>query len=1033
MSEPLPVSPSDRDDSPRGRLRVAVEAAAQLLPAQGPLDVFVHHNTLHALEHLPFHEALLQARRRLGAEPYLLEAEYHEARTQGRILPEDLDAVVAESTPDADRLLVGGASTLGECRRLLLAHLVREPPPAARAWLLEEDGRARRPGAEVSPEARARSARGTAAWLRAMLQEGDESRLLEALTGRASPREAARDLELRLGLQADVGALAAALDDDPEPLCAAALLAACRILVRDTPAPPTRTSPRLRDLLLARTGRDVDALVHPLLIRVTAAFLDQGQARWPMPDRQLGLLSCFRRLYGAPLGPPRPWLAGFATELAAPEAAGLDAAEQVRASLGRLGVPEAAWAAYLEASLLALPGWAGMVRTLEERPDLARLHRPTASLMDFLAVRLLLEERGLRWLLAEEFDGPADPAAARARLEQEAPPAEAEAEVIGLRLFKLAQRAGWSAPQLRALAPEARLELVAAVRALGPLERRALLHRALERRYRIQVLGALGEGAPPAPPASPPEVQFVFCLDERNESFRRHLEDALPECRTYGAAGFFGLAIYFRGLEDPSLAALCPVVVTPQHVVEERPAAGSQRAHHRWGTRRRLWARMLRSWATASSTLVRGWAATALLGLLSLFPTALHIVAPRFSQRLRARFRDLLLPPPDTDLLADESWNQRTEDGRTLGFSLPDMVERVAGQLQALGLTEGLAPLVVVLGHRSSSANNPHLSAYQCGACGGRSGAPNARLFAAFANRRDVRADLARRGIRIPAATWFVGGVHDTCSEAVEYFDLEALPPEARRHLEAVEDGLRRARAANAHERCRRFSSAPAGMDPAAALDHAEARAADLAEPRPEYNHGGNACCIVGRRDRTRGLFLDRRAFLMSYDPTRDEDAEVLGRILGAVAPVCAGINLEYYFSRVDPLRYGAGSKLPHNLSGLLGVVDGHLSDLRTGLWTQTVEVHEPLRLLLVIEATPASLDRVLDRAAPLRHLVHNEWIQLATLDPESPAIHVRGSAGWELQEPARGAQPRVSSWRSWYQASAGALPPARLEEVRRG
>ena len=36
--------------------------------------------------------------------------------------------------------------------------------------------------------------------------------------------------------------------------------------------------------------------------------------------------------------------------------------------------------------------------------------------------------------------------------------------------------------------------------------------------------------------------------------------------------------------------------------------------------------------------------------------------------------------------------------------------------------------------------------------------------------------------------------------------------------------------------------------------------------------------------------------------------------------PVGAGISLEYYFSSVDNERYGCGSKITHNLTGLFGV-----------------------------------------------------------------------------------------------------------------
>ena len=40
-----------------------------------------------------------------------------------------------------------------------------------------------------------------------------------------------------------------------------------------------------RDGLLQQTGIDLDDVIHPLLIRLGGAFLDQGMAYWPMPDR----------------------------------------------------------------------------------------------------------------------------------------------------------------------------------------------------------------------------------------------------------------------------------------------------------------------------------------------------------------------------------------------------------------------------------------------------------------------------------------------------------------------------------------------------------------------------------------------------------------------------------------------------------------------------------------------------------------------------------------------------------------------------
>jgi hypothetical protein len=284
-----------------------------------------------------------------------------------------------------------------------------------------------------------------------------------------------------------------------------------------------------------------------------------------------------------------------------------------------------------------------------------------------------------------------------------------------------------------------------------------------------------------------------------------------------------------------------------------------------------------------------------------------------------------------------------------------------------------------------------------------------------MANRPEVRFRLRDLGIDIPADTWFVGGYHDTCSDDVQLFDLDMLPATHRADLKRIQESLDKARASNARERARRFESCPPHAAPAAALRHVEERSEHLAEPRPEYGHCTNAVCIVGRRSLTRGLFLDRRAFLASYDAAQDPRDEYLAAVLGAVVPVCAGISLEYYFSFVDNDRYGCGTKLPHNVAALVGVMDGHASDLRTGLPWQMVEIHEPVRILFVIETTPERLTKVIDASTPLKQLVENRWIRVAVIDPESGRVYVRREHGFEEFEGAVERLPVALSSAEWY------------------
>jgi uncharacterized protein YbcC (UPF0753/DUF2309 family) len=364
---------------------------------------------------------------------------------------------------------------------------------------------------------------------------------------------------------------------------------------------------------------------------------------------------------------------------------------------------------------------------------------------------------------------------------------------------------------------------------------------------------------------------------------------------------------------------------------------------------------------------------------------------PKQQQNLVAGIGRLLSSDVETELLFTSTDNATaaTPEQPKLGFTDNEQADRITAFLRNTGLTYGFSELVVMMGHGSISQNNPHLAAYDCGACSGRHGGPNARVFAAMANRPEIRKLLAERGIDIPADTWFIGAEHNTGNEDIIWYDLKDVPAERQPALKKLQREIRHAQQLSAHERCRRLASAPRNPTPEQALAHMLGRSADFSQARPELGHATNAAAVVGRRSLTQGAFFDRRVFLISYDATQDPDGKVLEGILLAVGPVGAGINLEYYFSTVNNERFGCGSKVPHNVTGFFGVMEGACSDLRTGLPRQMIEIHEPMRLQLLVEAKTAILEQIYARQESLRELIGGGWVHLSAKDPDSGDIFI--------------------------------------------
>lgn len=674
------------------------------------------------------------------------------------------------------------------------------------------------------------------------------------------------------------------------------------------------------------------AITHQVS-QVCAAYFDVHQADW-QPERTGGLYTFWRDTLthdhgiGVLMGLP-----DIARGLAALPATRQDAERWV---LRRLGLPEEAWADYLEAVLLTVNGWASWCAYLAWEARLAGTG--DAHLRDLLAIRLA-------WgaiLLECRDDRAAQRAFVALQVEWERAPAllqQAEAELLVDEVWQRAFELGYQrvlAQRLRAVAP---------------------LPVALQQ-------------------AQAPEVQAAFCIDVRSEPLRRAIESAWPAVQTIGFAGFFGLPVAYTPLATaarrPQLPGLmAPALEVTERLVDSAADVGAQReamqAHARQAR--------LSSFARADR-----WGAS------SRWPNAAFSSVEAVGIGFLGKLTQWLRPAPAA---------RRSVDGAGLApryrsicrpvlarVDLPEKVDLAARVLHAMGLDRGLSPLVLLVGHGSQTANNAQAAALDCGACCGQTGEVNARVLARMLNEPDVRAGLRARGINLPEELCFVAALHNTTTDEIEGFDLDLLDAPARARWNRLQPVF-----AQACDQVRRERAAGLEIDPrlphAALLDQLRRRANDGAQTRPEWGLAGNAAFVIAPRARSLGAMLEGRAFLHDYDAANDADGSVLELLMTAPMLVTNWINWQYHASTCDPQRLGSGNKLLHNVvGGRIGVFEGNGGDLRIGLARQSLHDgqqwrHEPLRLTVVIDAPLEAIDRVITKHAVVRQLVDNHWLHL--------------------------------------------------------
>ena len=487
------------------------------------------------------------------------------------------------------------------------------------------------------------------------------------------------------------------------------------------------------------------------------------------------------------------------------------------------------------------------------------------------------------------------------------------------------------------------------------LEIDVTLQLAIELAHQRELQQKLSQPVRSVQPARP-SLQAAFCIDVRSERFRRALESCDADIQTLGFAGFFGLPLAHTPLGACGHDAHLPVLLTPS--LNSSPDTDPRTSHVA-----QITARASRAWGRFKLAAVSSFAFVEATGPLYL--------GKIIRDSLGLHGQTAAEPAP-----------------RIAGLDPAQRSELAGKVLRAMGLTQGFARVVLLVGHGAHVTNNPHHSALQCGACGGHSGEVSARALAEVLNDAAVRQLLAQKGICIPEDTRFLGALHDTTTDNVTLFGaLSGNEAEIQRWLDQA--------------------SAMARAERAASLPHAgqggcnlPARALDWAETRPEWGLAGCAAFLAAPRAVSRGCDLGGRAFLHDYDWTRDDGFGILELILTAPVVVASWISLQYFGSVTAPQAFGAGNKVLHNVVGGFGVFEGNGHAPRTGLAWQSVHdgqrpMHDPLRLSVIVRAPAGAISDILGRYPQVQALFDNGWLHLIRMDDAGQLVQRYHCGDW--------------------------------------
>lgn len=340
-----------------------------ILPGQATIREFVHHNSIHGFQHLPFEKAVKEVEELMGVHGYLSDDRNRALYQKGSITEEDLAAALThDKTLEIDKAVCRTKQLLITRRdiyRIALLFDMQSISASNLTWQIEEMDVLHKIQSDV-PES-----------VRNVLLESsnNEAQAIESLWNHIIEK---MELEKSILHPEDMTDLTEeqaiswlekirAAQSNGENLLVHQKMRVDAETKLHTTLQQIGVRTTMRDFIKALTGIDILFSGRTQLIRICASAMDEGISAWRLPDcGEIGLYSAWKAVvsYDA-----NPFLHDLPDWQRVISEAPSDPIDCIIMQLTYMEIPEEKWEGYLNLVALELPGWSGMINWRQTHPN----------------------------------------------------------------------------------------------------------------------------------------------------------------------------------------------------------------------------------------------------------------------------------------------------------------------------------------------------------------------------------------------------------------------------------------------------------------------------------------------------------------------------------------------------------------------------------------------------------------------------------------------------------------------------------------